>query len=321
MITWVTTGGSGFIGGAVLCEIARRRGAGDRLIALGRRRPADRPFDHFECVDLENHSDLAAIVRKIAPTHVVHAAGRTRPADPSLIYRSNTLATLNLLDACKDLDHRVRFVVAGSAAELGPVPDCDLPVGESYPPRPVDPYGLSKHLATVATLLAAPPIEPVVARLFNPIGPWLSIHHVFGKFAHLLAHAETDPVVVKLRDLTIRRDFFDVRDAAEALVELALHGSSGRIYHVGSGSSRSIGEGLDRLIALSGRKVVLDRDDAAPPREHAASSSQNMSSQPAVSNPIDSRANISAIVAETAWRPRIDFEQSLEDLWRGIAHP
>jgi GDP-4-dehydro-6-deoxy-D-mannose reductase len=312
MAIWVTTGGSGFIGGAVLSEIASRLAPGDRSIALGGREPSDRPFDRFERVDLENASELAAIVGSIAPTHVIHAAGKTRPADPSKLYRSNTLTTLNLLDACKDLDHRVRFVVAGSAAELGPVPVADLPVADDYPARPVDPYGLSKHLATVATLLAEAPIEPVAARLFNPIGPGLSIHHVFGKFAHLLLESKSDPAAIDARDLAVRRDFFDVRDAAAALVELALNGSSGRVYHVGSGSSRSIGEGLDLLIALSGRKIVLERDDVA------GSSRDDPSPRRTVSNPIDSRANIARIVADTAWRPRIAFEKSIQDIWKNL---
>jgi len=62
-------------------------------------------------------------------------------------------------------------VIAGSAAEYGPVPAHRLPAGLATPCRPRDPYGLSKWFASAAGLRAGAPLEVVVARIFNPIGP------------------------------------------------------------------------------------------------------------------------------------------------------
>ncbi len=190
----------------------------------------------------------------------------------------------------------------------GPVPERDLPASEDLPCRPVEGYGLSKYLATVAALAARPPIEPIVARVFNPIGPGLPRSQAFGRFASLLAEAPgvtsvaTDPVILEVGDLEPRRDFIDVRDVARAFVALARSGRPGQVYHVGSGRSERVGDGLDHLIALSGRTVkIVTRPDLGTAR-----------------GPRDSRANIRRICADTPWRPEIDWRRSLHDLWQDL---
>ena len=64
-------------------------------------------------------------------------------------WRRSTCSTLS-----RGLDQPVRVILAGSAGERGPVPAADLPVGEDWPARPADPYGLSKYLASAAGLAA-----------------------------------------------------------------------------------------------------------------------------------------------------------------------
>jgi nucleoside-diphosphate-sugar epimerase len=144
-------------------------------------------------------------------------------------------------------------------------------------------------------VLAVPsPIAAVVARVFNPIGPGIPSSQAFGRFAAMIADAQVD--TIPTGDLTARRDFIDVRDVAEALLSLGQSQATG-LFHVGTGESRSVLEGLERLIALSGRQIQIVRD-ASPSR-----------------GPSDSRADISRISIETGWSPRIAFEQSLADLF------
>ena len=80
---------------------------------------------------------------------VIHAAGRTPPAEDAMFYRANTLATVHLLDALQTQGRAVRVVMAGSASELGPVAPSALPVDEDYPCQPADPYAMSKWLAAI----------------------------------------------------------------------------------------------------------------------------------------------------------------------------
>jgi GDP-4-dehydro-6-deoxy-D-mannose reductase len=292
MPVWLITGGSGFLGRHLLERLGSE---GVEPVAIGRRRPLS---GSFVPVDLDDPSSLARVVDRTAPDVVVHLAGRTPPAPAEDCYRSNTMATVHLLDALRASNRVCRVVLVGSAAELGPVPVEDLPVAESYPCRPVDPYGLSKWLASAAGLAARPPLEVIIARVFNPIGPGLPESQALGRFAKELATG-TGPLRLTVGDLDARRDFIDARDVAGALFALADRGQPGRIYHVGTGRSHRVGDGLDRLIALSGREVVVETDPALVRRR----------------GPSDSRADVRRIAGEVGWSAAIPWERSLRDLW------
>ncbi len=222
---------------------------------------------------------------------IFHLAGRTPPADTESLDRSNRVATLRLIDALSVLDDPVRLIFSGSAAELGPVPIEELPVGEDYPADPESDYGRSKLAATRAVLEAG----GVVARVFNPIGRGTPPSQALGRFAAVLADGE-GPVTLDVGDLSPRRDFIDGRDVAEALLALAMGARPG-LYHVGTGKSWSVGEGLELLIALSKRPVRIEVNRSRP------------------AGPADSRADIGRIRREVGWSPRVPFEQSVADLW------
>lgn len=295
---WLVTGGSGFLGRHVLDAAVA---AGEQVVGLGRRVPAGWDASAFVRADLDDFKGLARAIAEVGPSTVIHAAGRTPPAGLDELDRGNARATVHLIDAIRATGRACRVVAAGSAAELGPVAEADLPVGESHPCGPVEPYGISKLAATATILAGRPPISGVVARLFNLIGPGMDPTQAFGRFARLLAAPGSGPIRLEVGDLDARRDFVDVRDAARAMVLLAARGESGRIYHVGNGRSRRVGEGLQHLIRRSGREVdVIEHRGAG-------------------SGPRDSIADPGALIRATGWAPRFAFEQSLDDLWDGVA--
>ncbi len=363
MPTWLVTGATGFLGATALRAVQKL--AGVEAVGLGRRPPAA-SSSRFVLADLEDSGAIVAAIVAVRPDVVIHAAGRTPPAGAEALYRANTLGTACLIEALRHAGRPVRLVVVGSAAELGPVAVEDLPVAEDHRPRPADAYGMSKHLAACAALACGPPIESIVARVFNPIGPGLPVSQALGRFAAEVAsrpsedhrsphsfprsawerHDPTLRVDARLReadgtrsvregdvptrsvgtsggrsvgtsggrrvgtsaesrvrlvvgDLIGRRDFIDVRDVAGALVALGLRGRAGEIYHVGTGRSRSIGEGLARLVERSGLTVEVAVDPALAARRGVA----------------DSRADARKIAAHTGWSATIAWEQSLDDLW------
>jgi len=287
--TWLVTGGSGFLGRHLL---DRLRAEPIVAVAVGRR-----PVEGVRWVpgDLLEPESLRPILADLRPAVVFHLAGRTPPADLDALDRANRVATLGLVDALSALGRPVRLVAAGSAGELGPVPAEGLPVREDWPCRPETDYGRTKLAATSAVLAARPPVEAIVARVFNPIGPGMPASQALGRFAAGLADG-SGPLTLGVGDLTPRRDFVDARDVAEALVALAVRGRPG-LYHVGTGSSRAVGDGLHELIRLSGREVRVEPGPARP------------------GGPADSRADGSRLRAETGWSPRVSFERSLADLW------
>ncbi|MHC5540304.1 NAD-dependent epimerase/dehydratase family protein [Singulisphaera rosea] len=298
MPVWLVTGASGFVGRHLTDAFGASGGPDVELVVLGRRPRPDLSTRSFFEADLMDPIRINEVLRTKPPDVVFHLAGMTPPAALGEMYRANTLSTVHLLDALHNLGRPVRVVLAGSAAELGPVATEDLPVAEGYPCRPVGEYALSKYLATVAGLAARPPLEVMIGRVFNPIGPGIPTSQALGRFAAQLLGATL--LRMEVGRLDARRDFVDVRDVARALVALAMNGRPGLVYHVGTGHSHAVGEGLDRLIALGGRSVEVIVDPKAAGR----------------AGPDDSRADITRIVEHTGWQPAIAWEQSLADLWK-----
>jgi GDP-4-dehydro-6-deoxy-D-mannose reductase len=303
MGTWLVTGGTGFLGRHIVqtlrTGVAGQSPAEMEVILLGRTRPTDWPEDAFVFADLTDTANLRRVLGRIAPDFVIHAAGRTPPAVDDELYRANFWATTHLLSTLRSVGKPVRIILTGSAAELGPVHEDDLPVKESQPCQPVDAYGRSKWLATLRGLAESAPLEVIVARVFNAIGPGLPATQALGRFAARLGEPGPDPLTMTVGDLQARRDFIDVRDVAQAMIALALRGHAGKVYHVGTAQSRPVREGLDLLISLSGRSVRLKVDPSIPNRR----------------GPADSRAAIDRIVAHTGWRPAIPWTETLADLW------
>ena len=132
--------------------------------------------------------------------------------------------------------------------------------------------------------LERPPLEVMVARVFNPIGPGTPATQALGRFASRLAEPGQDPLELAVGDLDSRRDFIDVRDVARAMVALATRGKAGLVYHVGTGQSHRVGDGLERLAQLSGRVVQASVDPVLYDRR----------------GPLDSRADIGRIIAARA---------------------
>jgi len=307
MAIWLLTGANGFVGrhvaNALRAHDEELKKGEHKVVVLGRRGPSGWPDADFVAADLHDSAGLRQAIQRIEPDFVVHTAGKTPPAPDAELYRTNFWGTMHLLHALRPLRKPVRVVLSGSAAELGNVDPADLPVDETYRCDPRDAYGRSKWMATVGGLADRAELEVLVARVFNPVGPGLPETQAFGRFAARLAEPGIGPLQLAVGDLEARRDFVDVRDVARAMIALALRGRKRHVYHVGSGQSRAVGEGLEFLINLSGRAVQVQVDPSLRKRH----------------GPADSRADISRIVAHTGWQPRISWQDSLGDLWRDAA--
>jgi len=301
---WLVTGATGFLGRHVAREIAAS-GVG-RAIGISRKASCPQTgIDEFVTIDPFSVAAWEAVLQRFEPAVVVHLAGRTPPADHATLVRDNVDLTGTLVTALRRAGRPVRLIHCGSAAELGDLPAAMLPANELTRPEPVIDYGRTKLSATQIVLGAKGPVVPVVGRVFNLFGPGQPPGQVFGRYARAfreLGRNRTEPWLVA--GLTARRDFIDVRDAARALIALGRHCAAAGLYHIGTGHSRSIGEGLAILSRLAGCQAPIVEDPVAP--RHG---------------PADSFADIGRITAETFWRPEIAFQSSLEDLWNEAGGP
>ncbi|HEY0781218.1 MAG TPA: NAD-dependent epimerase/dehydratase family protein, partial [Thermoanaerobaculia bacterium] len=251
------TGVDGFVGR----RLARTAlAAGDRVSGtFVHTRPEGMPtgVSVYEA-DLSDAAALARSVETANPDAIVHLAGLAHVGESwkrmGDYFRVNVLGTERLLAAASGR----RVVLASSAEVYGAVPEGEQPLREEREPNPQTPYALTKAAAERLALRHG----AVVARSFNLLGAGQSSLFALPSFAAQLAEVargERDPVL-KVGNLSARRDYLHVDDGAAAYRLLAAHGEAGAVYNVASGRAVAIADALDRLRALSGVAVRLERD-------------------------------------------------------------
>lgn len=262
-------------------------------------------------LDILDPDSVRSLLGQIRPDFLLHLAAQSsvalsweRPADTVAI---NVLGFIHVLEAVHSSGHHCRTLIVGSSEQYGHVPPDQLPVREDHPLAPDNPYAIAKSAQEEFGLLYARSRgdDLIAVRAFNHFGPGQSERFALSGFARKLAEIELGIAEPQLEvgNLDARRDFTDVRDIVEAYRLLLENGQSGKLYNVGSGVSRSIGELLEMLIKRSCARPQIVRD----PQRMRPSDLPEM------------RADTTRIREELGWRPTIPLEQTLDDLlsyWR-----
>lgn len=304
------TGATGFAG-SFLVEECLAAGCEVHGTAL-ESSPVARSGVTLHCVDLRDAGAVGRLLREVAPDRVFHLAGQASVAaawaDPAATLIDNLLISFSVLDAVRAQTPAARVLVIGSSEEYGVVSPEDLPVRESQPLRPVDPYGVSKVAVDYLALQQhlAHGLHVVRMRPFNHIGPRQRQGFVVADWAAQLAAIERGEAEPALRvgNLDVARDFTDVRDIARGY-RLALEGGApGAVYNICSGRAVRIADLLDLLLASCAVEVRVEHD-------------------PAKQRPADVAIRLGsyeALHVATGWEPRIPLAQTLADTldyWRG----
>ncbi|MES1240209.1 MAG: GDP-mannose 4,6-dehydratase [Acidobacteriota bacterium] len=255
--------------------------------------------------DLLDPASLEKAVRLSSPDAIVNLAGLSHVGEswkrPGEYFQVNVIGTENLLDAAGGRP----VVVASSAEVYGPVPEDEQPISEERPVDPRSPYALTKAAAERLALQRG----AVVARSFNLIGPGQTPTFAMPSFAAQLAsiasiagdNSGTTEPVLRVGNLSARRDFVHVDDGAEAFRVLAERGHPGHVYNIAGGRASSIAEALERLMAVSGVRAEV-RQEAERMR------------------PVDLPLLLgdSHRLRRLGWEPRRTLDEALLDLWRDL---
>lgn len=182
--------------------------------------------------DLSDQNFLEETVRTFHPDAVIHFAASIQVEEsvrkPLLYYRNNVINTLNLLEVL--VKHGVKcFIYSSTAATYG-IPE-KIPVDESTPLAPINPYGASKVMIeqVLADLCMAEDFRYVALRYFNVAGadPEGQLGQVYKESTHLITRAlkTAKGEFAKLMifgtdyptpDGTCIRDYIHVNDLASA---------------------------------------------------------------------------------------------------------
>jgi GDP-4-dehydro-6-deoxy-D-mannose reductase len=219
-------------------------------------------------LDIVDERKCRAALLSIKPDFVFHLAaiasvGRSFALE-QLTFKVNVEGTVNLLAAAAGLEKLRKFVYVSSADAYGAFSPKGRTLDESQPFNPVSPYGLSKALAeeTCRYYCRCHGLPVVVARSFNHAGPRQDEHFVIPSFARQIALIEAgrQEPVLRVGDLTVKRDLSDVRDIVRGYRLLAEQGRPGEAYHLSSGKAVTIRQVLNGLLALSWAPIAVRVD-------------------------------------------------------------
>ncbi|WP_329302862.1 UDP-glucose 4-epimerase GalE [Streptomyces sp. NBC_00659] len=321
-MTWLITGGAGYIGAHVARAMAE---AGERVVALDdlstgapKRLPESIPLVQGSSLDGDL---LKRVLAEHGITGVVHLAARKQVgesvAEPTRYYRENVGGLATLLDAVAGAGVE-RFVFSSSAAVYGN-PDVDL-ITEGTPCAPMSPYGETKLAGEWLVRAAgrAHGIATVCLRYFNVAGagaPELADTGIFNIVPMLfdrLTRGEAPRIFgddYPTPDGTCVRDYIHVADLAEAhlaAVRRLTDGASGDLtVNIGRGEGVSVRELVALVAEVTGnpaRPLVEPRRPGDAPRAVASA----------------------ALAAEElGWGARREVREMVESAWRGwlLHHP
>ncbi len=254
-------------------------------------------------VDLLDAAATRAAIAAAAPDVVFHLAALAHVGrswgDPAATLAQNQATTLNLLEAVRTEAPDATVVAVSSGEVYGP-PE-SLPVDESAPLRPQNPYAVSKAACDLLAGFYADGRGLQVARPrpFNHSGPRQPPIYAMASFSRQVAaglEAGDDPIRVVTGNPDARRDYTDVRDVVRAYRLIAERHVRG-VVNVCSGRSASAAE----LVAALGRATDVAIEhvvDESLVRPHEV---------------MEVRGSAERLRSATGWEPEIPLETTLAD--------
>ncbi|WP_432157147.1 MULTISPECIES: UDP-glucose 4-epimerase GalE [unclassified Streptomyces] len=320
-MSWLVTGGAGYIGAHVVRALAEGGQSvvvyDDLSTGTAERVPEGVPLVVGSVLDAER---LGQAVRDHAVTGVVHIAAKKQVGEsveqPLHYYRENVTGLQTLLEvmAANGVD---RIVFSSSAAVYG-MPDVDL-VTEDTPCLPMSPYGETKLVGEwlIKAAAAAHGLRAASLRYFNVAGaasPELADTGVFNLIPMVFERLEADEAPrifgddYATPDGTCVRDYIHVEDIASAHLAAARRledapAGTALSLNIGRGEGSSVREMVDRILKVTGREdlapTVVERRAGDPARVVAAAD---------------------RIHQELGWSARYDLDAMIESAWAGWRH-
>ncbi|MGY1582710.1 UDP-glucose 4-epimerase GalE [Streptomyces sp. MN13] len=315
-MTWLITGGAGYIGAHVVRAMTE---AGERTVVyddlstgIAERVPDGVPLEVGSTLDRER---LSRVLAGHGITGVVHLAAKKQVGEsvdlPLHYYRENVEGLRVLLEAVTAAGVP-SFVFSSSAAVYG-MPDVEL-VTEETPCAPMSPYGETKLAGEwlVRATGRATGLSTASLRYFNVAGaaaPELADTGVFNLIPMVFEKlTEGAPPRVfgddyPTPDGTCVRDYIHVVDLAEAHVAAAraLEESPGLdlTLNIGRGEGVSVREMIDRINAITG----YGRPPTVTPRRPG--------------DPARVVASAERAATELGWKAKHDVQDMITSAWEG----
>ncbi len=288
-------GAGGFIG-TNLCRALHGRVAHLRAFGRSRSFSSDLPASEWVAGDFANVRSVSSAVSGCDV--VFHLVTTTTPATANLDViadlKSNVVATLNLLEACRASGVR-RVVFVSSGGTVYGIPE-SIPTSELSGTHPICAYGIGKlaiekYLALYEHLYG---LEYRVLRVSNPYGPFQLASKNQGVVAAFLLKAMSNLPIEIWGDGSVTRDYIYINDVIQSLLLAATHVGDARVLNISSATGRTLADLVNAIGDLLGRELEVCYGAHRP-----------------VDVPVSILDNTLARL-ELDWAPQVSFEDGLK---------
>lgn len=314
----LVVGGAGYIGSHMVKMLGRE---GHQVVTLDNLSSGYRDAviaGEFEQVDLADVDALDQVFVRYQPEAVLHFASFIQVGEsvrhPDRYYRNNLANTLNLLDAM--VRHGVKWFVFSSTAAIFGEPQY-VPIDESHPRDPMNPYGRSKLMVeqVLDDYEQAYGLRSVCLRYFNAAGadPEGELGERHDPETHLIplilqaASGRREAITVFGRDYdtpdgTCIRDYIHIQDLCTAHIQalgwMQSNDASGR-FNLGNGTGFSVQQVISAVEQVTGKTVQVREGERR------------------AGDPARLIADSALARRELGWQPRHDrLEDIIADAWR-----
>ena len=229
----------------------------------------------FQPLNILNYDLLKENICSFLPTRIIHLAALSSVGEsynkPVECFLNNTNIFLNLVEIIRTNNINCRILSVGSSEEYGNVDISSIPLLENNELKPVSPYAIARvsQEMLASYYVKTFDLDIILTRSFNHIGIRQKDTFVIPSIIKQLVHGEKNGeknIELFMGDVSIIRDFVDVRDVVRAYYLLFEKGLKGEVYNICSGK----GETLENVIYIIAKildinvKIIVCKEKIRP---------------------------------------------------------
>jgi GDP-4-dehydro-6-deoxy-D-mannose reductase len=262
-------------------------------------------------LDIRSEQEVFETIKRTQPDWIFHLAAisnvRHSWEKKRETLETNLMGTFYLFEAVRKFAPKARILFVSSSDVYGILPRAKKTLKEEDSFHVVNPYAFTKVSGEILSkfYVQVENLDIVIARSSPHTGLGQSPDFVCSDWASQIARIEKGLAkpVIEVGNISVKRDFTDVRDVVRAHTLLMEKGRRGEVYNVCSGKAVPLREILDLLLSFSSQKIEVQVDSRKLRKADI---------------PLLLGDN-KKIKEETSWMPEISLKQSLRDLleyWR-----
>ena len=231
--------------------------------------------------DLTDRGSLYRAIEMSKPDIVYHFAAQSFPETsfltPVMTLNTNVLGTTNLMEELKTAKDRGfcdPVIVSVSSSEVyGNPKEDEIPIKETNPIRPANPYSISKvgHDLMSQYYHNAYGMKIIITRMFSHEGARRGKQFALSSFAHQIVQNEKlikNDCEIRHGNLKSVRTYNHIEDAIKAYWLCSESDRYGEVYNIGGDYTCTVGDALNMLISKSTISdalcKVLDKERVRP---------------------------------------------------------